>query len=351
MQGQYCKCKNIYTVSKCNKKRCNAAYYWKQGIGRTVATPYPTLSVTGLNIVNIPFNQVYSDLGATATDDLDGNITSSVITTSTVDSGVLGSYVVSYSVTNSRGYTSTKSRAVNVKNTEAPVISIIGAYNVSVNYNGSYVDLGATALSGYYGDITSKIITNNPVNTSVVSNYTVNYNVIDDNGNQGTQVSRSVSISYTEIPVITLQGDSVVEVTQGDSYIDAGVSASSSYYGDLTSQVNTNNLVNTSNIGGYQVLYNLTDDSGNVAAQVLRTVNVVPHQSYWMSLARGYSVEPVLHTVLVDGEVYTYVYADEQGATTTLYRYIKTDLTLDAFYSSFDGTALGGLIAQKQIIV
>jgi hypothetical protein len=37
MQGQYCKCKNIYTVRKCNKKRCNAAYYWKQGIGRTVA--------------------------------------------------------------------------------------------------------------------------------------------------------------------------------------------------------------------------------------------------------------------------------------------------------------------------
>jgi len=351
MRGKYCKCKNKYTINDCNKRNCKAAYYWAQGIGSTTQSLHPSISIVGSNIVTIQYNETYNDLGATASDSLDGNLTPSIVVASNVDSDVLGDYVVTYSVTNSRGYEKSAQRKVKVKNTTAPIITLIGASDVSVSYQSSYNDLGATALSAYYGDITSQLITDNPVNSSVVTSYVVRYNAIDANGNQATQVTRNVNISYTEIPVITLAGDSVVEVTQGDSYIDAGVTANSTYYGNITSQVITNNLVNTSNLGSYQVLYNLTDASGNVAVQVTRTVNVIPHQSYWMSLARGYSVEPVLHTTLLDGEVYTYVYTDQLGATTTLYRYIKTDLTLDAFYSGFDGTTLSGLITQKQIIV
>ena len=322
-----------------------------QGIGSTTQSLYPDLTLLGSNVVTVQYNETYNDVGATASDSVDGDLTSSIVVTNNVNTSILGEYTVLYSVTNSRGYEQTAQRKVKVENTTVPVITLIGASNVSISYQATYNDLGATALSSYYGDITNQIITDNPVNSSVVTSYVVRYNVIDASGNQATQVTRNVNITYTEIPVITLAGDSVVEVTQGDSYIDAGVTANSTYYGNITNDVVTNNLVNTSNLGSYQVLYNVTDASGNVAVQVTRTVNVIPHQSYWMSLARGYSVEPVLHTTLSDGEVYTYVYTDQQGASTTLYRYIKTDLTLDAFYSGFDGVTLSGLITQKQIIV
>lgn len=34
-KAKYCKCKNIYTISKCeNNKKCKAPEYWKQGIGK-----------------------------------------------------------------------------------------------------------------------------------------------------------------------------------------------------------------------------------------------------------------------------------------------------------------------------
>jgi hypothetical protein len=33
MNAKYCKCKNTYTISGCNKERCDARFYWRQGIG------------------------------------------------------------------------------------------------------------------------------------------------------------------------------------------------------------------------------------------------------------------------------------------------------------------------------
>lgn len=348
MRAKYCKCKNTYTIHECSYE-CSSESYWKQGIGSISQNLYADITLVGSRVVKIQANQNYIDLGATSNDSVDGDLTSSIVVSSNVDTSVLGSYTVTYSVTNSRGRISTKSRTVIVEYTQIPIISLVGSSSISINYSDIYTDLGATGVSSYYGNISNRIIVDNPVNTSVVSSYLIRYNLIDQSGNQAEQVTRTVNVIYTEIPVITLLGDSIVEVTQGDSYIDAGVSATSSYYGNITNQVITNNLVNTSNLGYYQVLYNVTDESGNQAVQVTRTVNIIPHQSYWMSLATGYSQEPVLHATIASGEVYLYTYEDEQGNETNLYRFIRTDLTLDAFYSGFDGTNLSGFITQKQI--
>ena len=37
MRAKYCKCKNTYCISCC--KDCNAADYWKQGIGVITCIP------------------------------------------------------------------------------------------------------------------------------------------------------------------------------------------------------------------------------------------------------------------------------------------------------------------------
>ena len=33
MRAKYCKCKNIYTIEHCDKKKCKTPEYWKQGVG------------------------------------------------------------------------------------------------------------------------------------------------------------------------------------------------------------------------------------------------------------------------------------------------------------------------------
>jgi len=62
----------------------------------------------------------------------------------------------------------------------------------------------------------------------------------------------------------------------------------------------------------------------------------------WISLVVG--VEPSAEVSIPSGEVLTYDYGD-----TTLYRFIASDDSLDAFYSTFDGTNLTGLVATKAL--
>jgi len=63
-------------------------------------------------------------------------------------------------------------------------------------------------LFNYDGDITSSIVTVNPVDTAVVGVYTVTYNVTDANGNSAATVTRIVTVedalSVVEIEKIEL---------------------------------------------------------------------------------------------------------------------------------------------------
>ena len=79
----------------------------------------------------------------------------------------------------------------------------------------------------------------------------------------------------TTAPVITLVGDNPVEVYEGDTYTDAGATASDDVDGDITASIVVVNPVDTSVIGEYTVTYNVSDAAGNAATEVTRTVNVV----------------------------------------------------------------------------
>jgi hypothetical protein len=75
-------------------------------------------------------------------------------------------------------------------------------------------------------------------------------------------------------PVITLNGESAVNVPSGSAYNDAGATAADNIDGDISTRVVVNNPVNTAVVGAYTVTYNVQDFAGNPATQVTRTVNV-----------------------------------------------------------------------------
>jgi hypothetical protein len=83
----------------------------------------PVISIIGGSPVTQVVNTAYVDQGATAVDNVDGDITSKIITTSTVDISVVGSYSVNYSVTDMAGNTTVVTRIVNVAAEETPVIT------------------------------------------------------------------------------------------------------------------------------------------------------------------------------------------------------------------------------------
>ena len=70
----------------------------------------------------------------------------------------------------------------------------------------------------------------------------------------------------------------------------------------------------------------------------------------WMTLTRGFKIEPVFNSTIAGGDVYTYVY-ESSPSDKTYYRYIATDGSEDAYYGTFSGGILSNLITKKKIIV
>src|SRR5207249_2449947 len=195
------------------------------------------------------------------------------ITTSTLSDG---SHTVRANATDAAGNRSPNSGSITVTiDTVAPVIYRKGPSPVSVSVGSTYTDAGANATDNVDGNITSKIVTVNPVDTSTAGTYTVTYDVKDTAGNAATQVTRTVNVGDTTPPVITLRGSPSVSVEIGSTYTDAGATASDNVDGNITSKIVTVNPVNTSLVGTYTITYNVSDSSGNAATQVTRTVNVV----------------------------------------------------------------------------
>ncbi len=80
----------------------------------TKDTTAPVITINGTNPVNACVGFAYEDAGATATDDVDGDITANIQTTNTVDTTAIGMYTVTYSVSDQAGNSAQAVRTVNV---------------------------------------------------------------------------------------------------------------------------------------------------------------------------------------------------------------------------------------------
>ena len=74
----------------------------------------PVITLNGANNINLKVGEVYTELGAKATDAKDGDLTSKIITTGTVNTSVAGAYTITYTVSDTAGNVSTANRIVNV---------------------------------------------------------------------------------------------------------------------------------------------------------------------------------------------------------------------------------------------
>jgi hypothetical protein len=94
-----------------------------------------------------------------------------------------------------------------IEDTTIPLITLLGDAAVTTEVGGTYTDAGATASDNYDGDITSSIEQVSTVDTAIVDTYTVTYNVSDANGNAAVEVTRTINVVDTTIPLIILLGD------------------------------------------------------------------------------------------------------------------------------------------------
>jgi Domain of unknown function (DUF5011) len=158
------------------------------------------------------------------------------------------------------------------RDTILPVITLLGNNTAIVQVEIPYSDAGATAFDNVDGAIIPRMISNN-VDVNIRGAYSVIYRATDSSGNIAT-ATRTVDVVDTIAPVISLNGANPLTIIQGNSYTEFGAVVTDNYDSGLIATINSS-AVNINNIGSYQVTYNVVDSSGNPAAQVIRTVNVV----------------------------------------------------------------------------
>jgi len=239
----------------------------------------PVLTLLGDNPAAVECGAVYVDAGATAIDDVDGDITARIRKTITfngtpvnfVDTSVLGTYVILYEVSDNAGQVATPvMRSVVVSDTTIPVITLTGNASITIECRTSFVDPGATATDSCQGDVAVTVA--GAVDTTVPGDYALVYSAVDAQGNEALQVTRTVSVLDTTAPVITVLGNATVTLECGSPYLDAGATVSDAC--DNSVDVEVDNQVEPGVPGSYLVLYDAVDVAGNRAVQRFRTVNV-----------------------------------------------------------------------------
>ena len=163
-------------------------------------TTAPVITLIGSTIIQLSVGDTFTDPGATATDAVDGDLTASITSTSTVDTSVVGFYAVLYSVTDAAGNAASIYREINVRavDTTAPVITLIGSTIIQLSVGDTFTDPGATATDAVDGDLTASITSTSTVDTSVVGFYAVLYSVTDAAGNAAS-IYREINVTAVAI--------------------------------------------------------------------------------------------------------------------------------------------------------
>jgi sugar lactone lactonase YvrE len=163
----------------------------------------PSLSLSGPNPMTVECHTSFTDPGATASDGCAGDLTASIVVSGSVNANAVGSYVLTYSVSDGP-HSVSQMRTVNVVDTIPPVLTLNGANPMTVECHSRFVDPGATASDSCGGNLTSAITVSGSVNPNVVGTYVLTYSVTS--GTQTTSASRIVRVMDTTPPAIILNG-------------------------------------------------------------------------------------------------------------------------------------------------
>lgn len=102
----------------------------------------PTIMLTGGTTVTVNQGSTYTDQGATASDPQDGSLTAQIVITGTVNTAVLGSYLITYTISDTAGNEAETQRVVLVQIAPAPPSGGSGGGGcfIATAAYGSYLD-------------------------------------------------------------------------------------------------------------------------------------------------------------------------------------------------------------------
>lgn len=141
--------------------------------------------------VTIQYGKIYQDEGYILKKK-DKDISKEVTVVDNIDYTKLGQYVIKYIYTIGEE-TKMVERIVNIVDSEAPVISLNGSVEITLELGDFYKDPGIVAVDNYDGDISSKVKSITDIDVNKLGKYQVTYIVSDTSGNKA-KTSRLVNV-------------------------------------------------------------------------------------------------------------------------------------------------------------
>ena len=176
----------------------------------------PIITLKNGNSISLNKGNNFVDPGYTATDECDGDLTSSVTVEGTVDGNTYGTYTLTYRVSDSSGNTAEMTRTVKIADLNAPVITLKGEKSSYIKVGTAYAEPGFTASDNIDGDLTAKVQITGGVDTSKMGSNTIIYTVSDAFGNTAT-VTRTVYVYQKQAVANPVNpGNKVVYLTFDD---------------------------------------------------------------------------------------------------------------------------------------
>jgi hypothetical protein len=182
-----------------------------------VDTKAPALALVGSALITLTQGAPFTDPGATATDLCAGDLTQSIVVDSSVNTSIVGTYSITYDVTDPSGNPAVQAvRTVVVGiDLDAPVITLLGDDPLTVQCHQPYTDPGATAMDALAGDVSSRIVVTASGDNDSVGTFTLTYDATDWSGNAATPVVRTVVVVDTLPPTIQCPANVIASTDPG----------------------------------------------------------------------------------------------------------------------------------------
>ncbi len=224
----------------------------------------PKLTLNGQSKIELDYNEKYKESGYSLILNK-RNLTNKVKVKGNVNSKKLGTYKIEYYYKFGI-FKIRKKRTIEVKDKTKPLIILEGSKDTYICPNTEYKNDKYQAIDNYDGDITNNVQVIKKDNKYI-------YQVEDSSGNK-TRVIRKITKKDRIQPVLTLKGDKVINITQGEEYKESGYTAIDNCDNDITEKVIIEGNIDTNTIGSYELIYKVSDNSHN-ETKVNRTINVL----------------------------------------------------------------------------
>ncbi len=232
-----------------------------------VDTTAPVIILNPPTVLELQYNAVFTEPGYDAQDDIDGNVTSSVVITGTVNTSTLGTYTLNYDVDDAAGNSAvTKTRTVNVIDSIIPTFT-----STPANYTSEATAVLTPLNATDYGSATASdnydanpLVTSNATATFLLGDTIIKWLAIDSSNNTSSAL-QTITIQDTITPLLSVPADFIAEATAFFTPLnstDYGLATAT----DIFSVTINNDSDGTFELGNNTLTWIATDTSGNTVS-------------------------------------------------------------------------------------